>query len=486
MYDSDIMPEYVSTRSKGDTESKSYSDVLLEGLARDGGLYVPTEYPHLTPTQIENFAGLSYSDLFVEVKSLLVGDSMDIQTQMQLADAAYSEEKFPDTQNGNITPIIQIDDNLYIQDLSEGPTAAFKDLALQAVGQDMNHELNHRGGSLNILGGTSGDTGSAAEAAVKGLGNVTLFMLSPLDGMSDFQRAQMAALSGGNIHNIAVDEPFDHLQAKIKELNNDPEFADLGAVNSINYGRVASQVPYYFSAYLQVKEGKVGEPVDFVVPSGNMGNALAAYIAQKMGLPIRNIIIATNENSGLDHLIQTGQYKKKPSSITSSPSMDIAVASNYERVIHDILGGNADLTRQYYEQFERTGLVDFRDIDRPSNLLKAAGFDSGNSNHDKRVQTTRRVYKEAGVIIDPHTADGVAVAYEKSQFEVPTICMETALPVKFEPFMQEALGFIPERPERFKGLESVSGNEGFVVIPGGSLGTAALKDYIRNNAQPRV
>jgi threonine synthase len=479
------MPEYVSTRLDGDNDPRSYSDVLLEGLAPDGGLYVPTEYPLLTPTQIEGFTDLSYADLFVKVKSLFVGDSIDLETQVKLSHAAYSQENFPETREGNIVPVRKIGDNLYIQDLSEGPTAAFKDMALQSLGQDMNYELNRRGQMLDILGATSGDTGSAAEAAVKGLGNVSLFMLSPMTGMSSFQRAQMGALSGDNIHNIAVDTRFDQLQDWVKELNSDPEFADLGAVNSINFGRVASQVAYYFSAYLQVSGGKVGQEVDFVVPSGNMGNALAGYIARKLGLPIRTIIIATNENSGLDHLIQTGQYKREPAVITTSPSMDIAVASNYERVVHDVLGTDPELTSLYMDTFNQTGLVDFRDIGRSAKLLKRAGFDSGTSNHEKRIRTIQQTYKNAGTIIDPHTADAVSVASERGRLEVPTICMETALPVKFEATITEALGFTPKRQQRFASIEESADSSGaFFVLKGD--GVSALKDYIRNNSPSRV
>jgi threonine synthase len=485
VYDSNSMPDYLSTRSNNDNEPRSYSDVLLEGLAPDGGLYVPTEYPLLTSTQIEGFADLPYADLFVKVKSLFVGNSIDADTQVRLAHTAYSQEKFPETREGNVVPVRQIGDNLYIQDLSEGPTAAFKDMALQSIGQEMNYELNRRGQMLDILGATSGDTGSAAEAAVKGLGNVSLFMLSPLRGMSSFQRAQMGELSGDNIHNITVDTRFDQLQDWVKELNSDPEFADLGAVNSINFGRVASQVAYYFSAYLQVSDGKVGQEVDFVVPSGNMGNALAGYIARKLGLPIRRIIIATNENSGLDHLIQTGQYKSDPAVITTSSSMDIAVPSNYERVVHDVLGVDSKLTSLYMDTFNQTGFVDFRDIGRSAQLLKRAGFDSGTSNHKKRIQTIRQTYKNAGTIIDPHTADGVSVASGRGTLEVPTICMETALPVKFETTIREALGFVPKRQPRFEAIEKDSStDETFVVLKGD--GITALKHYIRNNSPSRV
>lgn len=472
------MTEYVSTRSTGEDEPRTFSKVLLEGLAPDGGLYSPTEYPRLDLDQIKALDGLSYSELFVRVKSLLVGDSIELSVQEQLAAAAYTDEKFPLSEGGNIVPIREIGPNLFVQNLSMGPTAAFKDMALQAVGQDMNYELSRQGERrLRILGATSGDTGSAAEAATKGLGGISLFMLSPVNGMSDFQRAQMGALSGDNIHNIAVDERFDVLQSWVKELNNDPEFADLGAVNSINWDRVASQIPYYFSGYLQAVKGNIGQEVDFVVPSGNMGNALAGHIARKMGLPIRTITIATNENSVLNHLIQTGVYKNTGAQITSSPSMDIAVASNYERVVYDLLDNDPDVTRQYMEQFEYAGLVDFRDIARGSGLLKNAGFDSGTSNHEKRIKTIQRVYKDAQTIIDPHTADGVGVALEQRDPDVPTICMETALPVKFEPTIQEALGFIPQREERFKGLETSSADR-FVILKG----SVALRDYIRQNS----
>lgn len=480
MYDAGIMPEYVSTRSTGGEEPRTYGDVVIEGLAADRGLYVPTEYPSWSHDELKGLNGLPYDELFVRVKSFFVGGSIDLSTQQEHATTSYSAENFPDAEDGNVVPVREIAPKLYVQNLSLGPTAAFKDMALQPVAKEMAFELERRGTVLNILGATSGDTGSAAEAAVKGLANISLFMLSPAEGMSKFQSAQMGELSDERIHNITMPGRFGPLQDIVKDLNK--EF-DLGAVNSMNWGRVVSQIPYYVSGYLQAIEqsgGTIGDPVDFVVPSGNMGNALAAYLARKIGVPIRKIIIANNENAELHNLVQTGVYKNVDADITSSPSMDITKPSNYERVIHDILGNDPELTQKYMGQFEHAGLVDFRDIARPSDLLKQAGFDSGSSNHAKRVETIAWAH-EQGTLIDPHTADGVWVARhqggELKDLEVPTVCMETALPVKFEPIMEEALGFVPERPERFKGLRSVPG--GFKILSG----VVELKEYVRENLQ---
>ena len=296
----------VSTR---DIEKKdiSYTDALLEGLAPDGGLYVPVEYPQLTKDDLVQLKGKSYPELAFEVKKRLVGGAIPDAELKILLQNAYSENKF-DTTNGNTVPIKMISKDLFLENLSLGPTAAFKDIALQQLGQEMNYELNQRGEDLVILGATSGDTGSSAEAAVKGLDRIKLFMLSPQIGMSNFQKAQMGALTGDNIFNIGIDGRFDDCQDLVKELKQDPEFAKLGAVNSINWGRISSQVPYFVSGYLQaVKE--VGQEVDFVVPTGNFGNVLSGYIAKQMGVPIRKLIVATNENDVMAKLIRTGVYE---------------------------------------------------------------------------------------------------------------------------------------------------------------------------------
>ena len=296
----------ISTRDNSKKEL-SYCDVLLAGLAPDGGLYVPSEYPQFSREELQAQRGASYRDIAYSVKRKLVGGDIPDDELRAMIERAYSEESFGAAEGGNIVPLVKVEDDFYIQQLSLGPTAAFKDMAMQQLGQEMDYELKKRGEHLTILGATSGDTGSAAEAAFKGLGTVTLFMLSPEVGMSPFQKAQMGMLSGGNIFNVSVRGRFDDCQDLVKELKGEEEFSKLGAVNSINWGRISSQVPYFFSGYLQAA-AHIGDPVDFVVPSGNFGDMLSGYITNQMGVPIRRLVVATNENAVLDTLFKTGVY----------------------------------------------------------------------------------------------------------------------------------------------------------------------------------
>lgn len=477
------MSEYISTRGAYHDNPRTYSDVVLEGQASDGGLYVPAAYPRVLQPELESMKDMNYKELFLNIRSKFVGTSMTIDEQAEMADNAYTSEKFPTVVDDNYVPVRQIGHNLFIQNLSLGPTAAFKDMAMQALAQDMKRELSLRGQHLTILGATSGDTGSAAEAALKDLDMVDIFMLSPLHGkMSDFQRAQMAELSSQRIHNISMDAMFSPLQDFVKDIKKDPEFADIGAVNSINWARVASQVPYYFSGYLQAIEqsgssAKIGDEVDFVVPSGNMGNALAAFIAKEMGLPIRKIVVATNENGYLHHLIQDGIAVSKGSVETSSPSMDIDTASNDERLLFEAFGKDADATRRFREQLRARGIVSFADVGLGNVFLRELGLDSGTSSHQKRMSTMKKVLREGNGFIDPHTADAVGVAYDRGMPEIPTICMETALPVKFEDTVFEATGRIPERPQRFERIEeSLNRQFGFVAL---KYDIDTLKQFIR-------
>lgn len=466
----------VSTR---DTKKKdiSYTDALLEGLAPDGGLYVPIEYPQLTQEDLAQLKDVPYSKLAFEVKRRLVGGAIPDAELEVLLQNAYSEDKFKTTK-GNTVPIRPIGNDLFVENLSLGPTAAFKDMALQQLGQEMNYELNQRGENLTILGATSGDTGSSAEAAVKGLDRIKLFMLSPQVGMSDFQKAQMGALTGDNIFNIGIDGRFDDCQDLVKELKQDPEFAKLGAVNSINWGRISSQVPYFVSGYLQAAS-EIGQEVDFVVPTGNFGNVLSGYIAKQMGVPIRNLIVATNENDVMAKLIRTGVYELTPSQITSSPSMDISKASNYERLVFDLLGRDPQAVREYMTEFAETGSIDLARFGLSKDVFAQNGFFQGSSTHQDRLNTIKAVYDEAGTIIDPHTADAVTVAKQyKTDDRVPIVAMETALPVKFEHTITEALGFAPEREARFKGLESKVTGSGFHNM---TPNASKLKAYIRQN-----
>jgi len=466
----------VSTRDMAQ-KSISYTDALLEGLAPDGGLYVPTEYPRLTQEDLVQLKDMTYSQLAFEVKRKLVGRAIPDEELERLLQNAYTEDKF-NIKDGNVVPIRPIGEGLFLQNLSLGPTAAFKDMALQQLGQEMNYELDRRDENLVILGATSGDTGSSAEAAVKGLDRIKLFMLSPQIGMSDFQKAQMGALTGDNIFNVSVNGNFDDCQDLVKELKQDPEFAKLGAVNSINWGRISSQVPYFVSGYLQAAT-KVGQEVDFVVPTGNFGNVLSGYIAKQMGVPIRRLIVATNENDVMAKLIRTGIYELSSAQITSSPSMDISKASNYERLVFDLLGRDPQAVREYMTAFVNKGSVNLSEFGLDKNIFAKNGFFQGSSTHQDRLNAIKTLYDKVGTIIDPHTADAVTVAKQyKTNDGVPMIAMETALPVKFENTISEALGFVPEREERFKGLEGKVTGDGFYNM---SPNAGKLKSYIRDN-----
>lgn len=468
----------ISTRDISKS-GKSYSDVLLAGLAPDGGLYVPSEYPQLSRAELEALKGVPYQDIAFVVKKKLIGGDISDEELRGMIERAYSEASFGVSEGGSIVPLVKVDDDFYVQQLSLGPTAAFKDMAMQQLGQEMHHELKKRDEHLTILGATSGDTGSAAEAAFKGLDTVTLFMLSPEVGMSAFQKAQMGMLSGGNIFNVSVRGRFDDCQDLVKELKGEEEFSQLGAVNSINWGRISSQVPYFVSGYLQAA-AKVGDPVDFVVPSGNFGDMLSGYIAKQMGVPIRRLIVATNENNVLDKLFKTGVYELSSAQVTSSPSMDISKASNYERLAFDILKRDAEALAKYMKEFETKKRVDLKDYGAGADDFAKLGFSSDSSTHADRLQAIRDVHTKCGYVIDPHTADAVSVGFkEKKSDGVPMVCMGTALPVKFEDTIKEALGFIPERPARFKDLEQALPEHAFHVI---DFDAEQLRQYIREHA----
>lgn len=454
----------------------SYTDVLLAGLAPDGGLYVPSDYPVFSAAELDALKDKPYEAIAFAVKKKLVGGTIPDDVLQEMIRAAYSASVF-DIKNGHVVPVTHIENGLYVENLSLGPTASFKDMAMQLLGREMAYELKRRNEKLVILGATSGDTGSAAEAAFKGLPNITLFMLSPEVGMSDFQKAQMGALSGGNIVNISVRGRFDDCQDLVKAVKQDPEFAALGAVNSINWARISSQIPYYFSGYLQVADN-IGDPVDFAVPSGNFGNVLSAYIAKRMGLPIRRLIVATNENNVLHTLLSTGVYESTPAQITSSPSMDISKASNYERLAFDVLGRDAEKTACYMREFNETGRVPLSDYGASIDAFRALGFESGSSTHANRLATIKQVYEASNVLIDPHTADGVFVGQGFKHDDTPMICMATALPVKFESTIQEALGFVPERPKRFAGIESNIRADSFMTM---DITADQLKTIIRRS-----
>ncbi len=468
----------ISTRDPAQ-KKLSYTDVLLSGLAPDGGLYVPSAYPTLSQKDLENLSKAPYQKIVYEIKRRLVGAAIPEADLQNLIDEAYNETAFP-REDGHVVPVRNIGENLFVENLSLGPTASFKDMALQLLGREMAYELARRKEKLTILGATSGDTGSAAEAAVTGLPNITLFMLSPEIGMSAFQRAQMGALSGGNIFNISIRGRFDDCQDLVKAVKQDAAFANLGAVNSINWGRISSQIPYYFAGYFQVAK-RIGDPVDITVPSGNFGNMLSGYIAKRMGLPLRRLVVATNENNVLDRLFKTGVYEATEAQITSSPSMDISKASNYERLVFDIFAGDAAHVADYMDTFAKTGKVSFSTYGLAKEEFAKRGFESGSSTHANRIATIKNVYEKSGLVIDPHTADGVYVGRSHLRNDgVPMLCMSTALPLKFEDTIREALSFVPKRPARFVNLEDMMKKDSFTLM---DASVEKLKVFLKKHSR---
>ncbi|MDO5073227.1 MAG: threonine synthase [Neisseria animaloris] len=445
--------KYISTR--GETAYKPFSEVLLMGLAPDGGLMLPETYPQIDAVTLEKWRGLSYSELAFEIMSLFVTD-IPTDDLRGILDRTYTSEVF----NGaEITPVRTLSDGIKIQALSNGPTLAFKDMAMQFLGNAFEYVLAKEGKTLNILGATSGDTGSAAEYALRGKKGINVFMLSPEGKMSDFQRAQMFSLQDENIHNIAVEGMFDDCQDIVKAVQNDAEFKaeyQIGTVNSINWGRIVAQVVYYFAGYFKATQSNE-QKVSFCVPSGNFGNVCAGHIARMMGLPIGRLIVATNENDVLDEFFKTGRYLPRTAEhtmVTSSPSMDISKASNFERFIFDLTDRDAARVRALWAQ---VGAGEGFDLSAQLDKIRHQyGFVSGKSTHQDRLQTIAEVYKTDGELIDPHTADGIKVAREVREVGEIVVCLETALAAKFENTIREAVGEVAvPRPAALAGLEKL-------------------------------
>ncbi|WP_439401664.1 threonine synthase [Bradyrhizobium sp. DASA03068] len=446
---------YISTR--GHSGRKQFCEVLLEGLAQDGGLYVPESYPRVDRATLDAWRSLPYRSLAWEVLSLYVSDIPPADLKA-ICEKTYTPAIFgkPD-----IAPLRKLERGLYLQELSNGPTLAFKDMAMQLLGNLLEYELARRHQELNILGATSGDTGSAAEYAMRGKKGVRVFMLSPRGRMSAFQQAQMFSLQDHNIHNIAIDGVFDDCQDIVKRVSGDLEFKrryKLGAVNSINWARLLAQVVYYFSGYLQASD-HASAGISFTVPSGNFGNICAGHVARMMGLPICRLVVATNENDVLDEFLRTGVYRVRSRADTletSSPSMDISKASNLERFVFDLVGRDAARTKALFDgQLGERGGFDLSGDPRFAEAAASFGFRSGKSSHADRLATIRDTWERYHTVIDPHTADGVTVARAHTSPREAMIVLETALPIKFAATIKEALGREPDLPDRFKGLEEL-------------------------------
>ena len=455
---------YLSTR--GDATPRKFCEILLEGLAPDGGLYLPANYPQINDIALQKLRDIhakhGYADLAFAILSLYIDDipAADLQA---ICRKTYTQEVYG---TKDIVPLKELDDKVYLEALSNGPTLAFKDMAMQLLGNLFEYELARRHEELNIFGATSGDTGSAAEYAMRGKKGVRVFMTSPQGRMSAFQQAQMFSLMDANIHNIAIEGVFDDCQDLVKAVSNDLEFKKkykIGTVNSINWARLLAQVVYYFAGYFQAT-GSNAEKVNFTVPSGNFGNVCAGHVARMMGLPIDKLIVATNENDVLDEFFRTGVYRVRGTADThetSSPSMDISKASNFERFVFDLLGRDAAKTKDLFTtQLAKSGQFDLSQEPVFKDAANKFGFLSGKSTHADRLNTIRSTYQDHAVMIDTHTADGLKVARDvlkagKVKKETAMIVLETALPIKFAATIVEALGTEPDRPAKFEGIEAL-------------------------------
>ena len=478
---------YVSTR--GQSAALPFSEILLGGLAPDGGLYLPETYPQVSGAELDAWRKLSYADLALQVLKKFATDIPEADLQA-LVKKTYTAEVYRNVRAGEsaaeITPLRVLEQRdgttVMLQALSNGPTLAFKDMAMQLIGNLFEYTLAKNHAELNIFGATSGDTGSAAEYAMRGKRGIRVFMLSPHKKMSAFQTAQMFSLQDPNIFNIAVEGVFDDCQDMVKAVSNDLEFKarqKIGTVNSINWARVVAQVVYYFRGYLAATTSNE-QKVSFTVPSGNFGNICAGHIARMMGLPIDKLVAATNENDVLDEFFRTGIYRVRKSAETyhtSSPSMDISKASNFERFMFDLLGRDSDRLRALFHKVETEGGFDLSgkpgsDGDEFAKVAQY-GFSSGKSVHTDRLATIRDVAHQHGVILDTHTADGVKVAREHLTPGVTMIVLETALPAKFNETIVEALGRDADRPAGFENIEDLP--QRFEVM---HADVALMKDFI--------
>ncbi len=459
--------KYVSTRGHaGQPENPEFCDILLGGLAPDGGLYLPETYPQVSRAELEAWRELPYAELAFAILSKFITDIAPEELQA-ICRRTYRADVFchgrKPEQAAQITPVHWLESGSFgLLELSNGPTLAFKDMAMQLLGNLFEHVLERRGESINILGATSGDTGSAAEYAMRGKKGVRVFMLSPHGKMSAFQRAQMYSLQDDNIFNIAITGLFDDAQDIVKAVSNDHAFKAakrIGAVNSINWARVAAQIVYYFKAFFAATRSN-DEQVAFCVPSGNFGNICAGHIARQMGLPVAKLILATNENDVLDEFFRTGVYRPRGAAetrITSSPSMDISKASNFERFVFDLVGRNPQRVRELWTQIDAGRSFDLS-ASAEFGRIADFGFVSGSSSHADRLATIRTVYERHGVMIDTHTADGVKVAWDcaaQVPEGAPVLVLETAQAVKFGETIREALGRDPLRPADLEGIEQL-------------------------------
>lgn len=465
--------DYVSTR--GSAPALDFADATLAGLASDGGLYVPREWPRFTQAEIAGFAGLPYAALAQKIMQPFVGACLTPERLLELTTQAYG--RFA---HKAVTPLVQLDEQQWLLELFHGPTLAFKDVALQLLGLLFEEFLGRSDRNLTIVGATSGDTGSAAIDAVAGRAKVDIFMLHPRGRVSDVQRRQMTTVLAPNVHNIAIDGSFDDAQAMVKRMFNDRAMTDrfaIGAVNSINWARLMAQVVYYFAAALQL--GAPARKVAFAVPTGNFGDVFAGYVAAQMGLPIERLIVATNVNDILHRALSTGDYSQGTVTPTAAPSMDIQVSSNFERLLFDVGGRDGLALADQMRGFEATRAMQLTNAQREG---AAALFTSARADPDEMLKAIRWAYVEAGEVIDPHTAIGLHAARSAGiAAEVPVVTLATAHPAKFRDAVEQATGMRPSLPTRVGDL--FEREERLVNLAGDY---AAIADYVAQHATPKV
>ena len=463
--------EYISTR--GSAPALDFAGATLAGLASDGGLYLPREWPRFTAEEIAAMAGLPYAELAARVMQPFVGDSLSPARLLELTTQAYGGFA-----HAAVTPLRQLDQQHWLLELFHGPTLAFKDVALQLLGLLFEEFLARGGDPLTIVGATSGDTGSAAIDAVAGRARIEIFMLHPKGRVSDVQRRQMTTVRAPNVHNIAVEGTFDDAQAMVKRMFNDPAMTSrfaIGAVNSINWARLMAQVVYYFAAALQL--GAPRREVAFAVPTGNFGDVFAGYVAAQMGLPIHRLIVATNVNDILHRALTSGDYSAGTVTPTAAPSMDIQVSSNFERLLFDLGGRDGAATAAQMAGFEATKAMQLTNLQREG---AARLFSSARADADQMAQALRWAYENTGELLDPHTAIGLHAARASDlPREIPVVTLATAHPAKFGDAVERATGQRPILPARIGDL--FEREERLVELTGGY---AAVAGYVAAHAVP--
>ena len=436
--------QYVSTR--GGAPALRFDDAMLAGLARDGGLYVPETWPRLNADEIRSLAGKSYAEQVMTVTRPLISGAIPEDDLATMVEQAYA-----DFNHAAVVPLKQLSANSWLLELFHGPTLAFKDVAMQLLGRLIDYELTRRGDRATIIGATSGDTGAAAVGAFRGLASVDLFILHPKGRVSEVQRRQMTTVTDANVHNIALEGTFDDCQSIVKALFGDHDFRDrmkLAGVNSINWARVMAQMVYYFSSAVSL--GAPDRAVSFVVPTGNFGDIFAGYAAKKMGLPIERLAVATNVNDILARMLGSGRYELDDVVATISPSMDIQISSNFERVLFDALERDADAVNRLMRD-----LVEQGGFSLPQGVLDVLrqDFDAARADEAETLGEIARTFRETGEVVDPHTAVGLAVARKlELGANVPVVTLSTAHPAKFPDAVKQAVGFEPALPSHLGDL----------------------------------